>query len=163
MNKSIGPKATMNPNKTLKSGDVAKQTGVNVETLRYYEREGLLPQPQRTEAGYRLYTDVDIQKIRFIKRAQELGFTLKEIKDLLLLRVSPDRSALEVKKLATLKINIINEKINALQAIKNSLVALAGACPGSDGTVSDCPIIQCLDSNSRKLSKKLGKEVTPND
>ncbi len=73
----------------IKSGDLAKRANVNTETLRYYEREGLLPEPERTESGYRLYADEDVKRVQFIKRAQELGFSLKEVKELLALKPQP--------------------------------------------------------------------------
>lgn len=136
--------------KILKAGELAKQTGINAETLRYYENQGLLPEPQRSDSGYRLYSESDAQKIVFIKRAQELGFTLKEIKELLSLRISPEHSAFEVKKLATQKIVVIDEKIKALQTIETSLIELSDECPGSEGTINDCPIIKCLDSNFKE-------------
>ena len=132
--------------KQLKSGDLAKQTGINVETLRYYEREGLLPKPERTESGYRQYSQMDVQKILFIKKAQELGFTLKEIKELLSLKISSGHSALEVKQLSLQKIQAIDAKITSLLAMKESLTCLVDACPGSEGDISECPILECLDS-----------------
>ena len=132
--------------KQLKSGDLAKQTGINVETLRYYEREGLLPKPERTESGYRQYSQMDVQKILFIKKAQELGFTLKEIKELLSLKISSGHSALEVKQLSLQKIQAIDAKITSLLAMEESLTCLVDACPGSEGDISECPILECLDS-----------------
>ena len=131
---------------TLKSGELAKQAGVNVETLRYYEREGFLPKPDRTESGYRLYPASEVQRVRFIKRSQELGFTLKEIKELLALRIDPGHSAGEVKELTDQKIQVIEQKIQVLQAMKTTLLELSQACPGEQGTVDTCPIIRCLDS-----------------
>lgn len=85
---------------TIKSEELAKQANVNSETLRYYEREGLLPEPERTESGYRLYADKDVRRDRFIKRAQELGFSLRKIKELLALKLEATQSASEVKRLA---------------------------------------------------------------
>lgn len=134
--------------KAMTSGELAKQSGVNVETLRYYERDGILPQPERTEAGYRLYHDSDVQRVRFIKRAQDLGFSLKEIKELLVLKEDPDHSAADVKKMAEEKIEAIEEKIQMLQAIRESLQNLTASCPGASATVEDCPIIHCLEGIS---------------
>jgi Zn(II)-responsive transcriptional regulator len=131
--------------KAMTSGELAKQSGVNVETLRYYERDGILPQPERTESGYRLYHDSDVQRVRFIKRAQDLGFSLKEIKELLLLKQEPNHSAADVKKMAEEKIEAIEEKINMLQAIRESLQNLTAACPGAAATVEACPIIHSLE------------------
>jgi MerR family copper efflux transcriptional regulator len=132
--------------KPMSSGQLAKQAGVNVETLRYYEREGLLPVPQRTDSGYRQYRSADVQQVVFIKRAQDLGFTLKEIKELLALRVAPEQSAQQVKTLAQEKLTQIDAKIQALQAMKTALADLVAACPGSEGNMAHCPIIQCFES-----------------
>jgi MerR family copper efflux transcriptional regulator len=130
--------------KPLKSGELAKQANVNPETLRYYEREGLLSTPQRTENGYRLYSETDVRQVRFIKRAQELGFSLKEIRELLALRLDASQSASEVKQLAQQKIVEIEDKIQSLQAMKATLNDLAQACSG-EGSVDHCPILNCLD------------------
>ena len=131
---------------TLKSGELAKRANVNPETLRYYEREGLLSQPQRTEAGYRLYSEMDVKQVRFIKRAQELGFSLKEIKELLALRLDASQSAGEVKRIAEQKIGEIEDKIQSLQAMKAVLNHLTHACSG-EGSVDHCPILNCLDEH----------------
>ena len=128
----------------LKSGTLAKQANVNPETLRYYEREGLLPEPERSDAGYRLYADEDVKRVRFIKRAQELGFSLKEIKELLALKLDASQSASQVKKLAELKIQDIEAKIQSLRAMKSILSELTEACSGK-GSVDHCPILSCLD------------------
>lgn len=129
---------------SITSGNLAKQANVNPETLRYYEREGLLPEPRRTETGYRLYASEDVKRVRFIKRAQELGFSLKEIKELLALKRDHHQSAQEVKRLTELKIQDIEQKIQTLSAMKSVLEELAQACSGAGGT-GDCPILNCLD------------------
>lgn len=131
----------MNP---LKSGDLARKSKVNTETLRYYEKEGLLPEPERTESGYRLYADEDVKRVRFIKRAQELGFSLKEIKELLALKLDASQSASEVKRLTEQKIQDIDGKIQNLHAMKTILEDLVDACSGQ-GSVDHCPILNCLD------------------
>ncbi|MBK8190107.1 MAG: heavy metal-responsive transcriptional regulator [Vampirovibrionales bacterium] len=130
----------------MTSGELAKQASVNVETLRYYEREQLLPAPSRTEAGYRMYGAQDLTRVRFIRRAQDLGFSLAEIRDLLALRHDASQSVGVVKQLAEHKIQTINEKIQSLEAMKAALTQLAQACPGDHGLVEDCPILKCLDS-----------------
>lgn len=123
---------------------VAKQSQVNLETIRYYEREGLVPEPPRSESGYRHYPPDTVRRVRFIKRAQELGFSLKEIKELLTLRLSPDATSGEVKKRAQEKIQQIEDKIQTLNAMKNALDRLHDACSGQ-GPASDCPILESLD------------------
>src|SRR5260370_2214429 len=102
--------------------------GVNVETIRYYERHGLLPKPPRTHSGYRIFSDDAVTRLRFIKHAQDLGFSLKEIKELLSLRVRPGSSCADVRRKAEAKIVDVDQKIQHLQAIKGALVGLTGAC-----------------------------------
>jgi MerR family transcriptional regulator, copper efflux regulator len=131
---------------SLKSGELAKQAHVNVETLRYYEREGLLPTPERSASGYRLYQDADVKRVSFIKKAQTLGFTLTEIKTLLALTGDGHQTAGNVKTLTEQKITLIEEKIQALLTMKATLLELVEACPGSEGTVDASPIIHCLAS-----------------
>src|SRR5438067_13277135 len=91
----------------LKSNQLAERGGVNLQTIRYYEREGLLPEPPRRESGYRMFPDSAVRRVRFIKRAQEIGFSLAEIKDLLMLRVDSRRQSAEVRTLAEAKIRTL--------------------------------------------------------
>lgn len=130
--------------KNLTIGGLAKEANVNVETIRYYERRRLLPQPLRTPAGYRIYSADAVRRLHFVKRAQELGFSLKEIKDLLGLRVRPGSSSADIRKRADAKIADIEKKIRTLQAMKKSLMQITNACSGC-GPVSDCPILDSLD------------------
>ena len=129
---------------TLTRGEVAERTGVNIETVRYYEQRGLIPAPSRSPAGYRKYTDDYIERIRFIKRAQELGFTLKEIVELLSLRVDPDSDRADVKQRAEAKTADIEEKILDLQRMRNALIGLVATCDGC-GPASDCPILDAME------------------
>ena len=128
----------------LTTSDVAKQGGVNLESIRFYEKQGLLPKPPRTRSGYRVFTDESVRRVRFIKRAQELGFSLKEIKELLALRFDTGTSCGHVRERAEAKLNDIEQKIRDLQRIKKALARLASACPGR-GAMSDCPILESLD------------------
>lgn len=130
--------------KKLTIGGVAKEANVNVETIRYYERRRLLPQPLRTPAGYRIYSADAVRRLHFVKRAQELGFSLKEIKELLGLRIRPGSTSADIRKRADAKITDIDNKIRTLQAMKKSLVQITNACSGC-GPVSDCPILDSLD------------------
>lgn len=130
----------------LRIGDLAKQARVNLETIRYYERQGLLSRPPRTESGYRVFAPDAVRRIRFIKRAQELGFSLKEIQELLALRVDARTSCAEVRKRAQAKTADVEDKIRTLSAIKKALVRLTSACQGR-GPVSECPILESLDSD----------------
>ncbi len=131
----------------LTIGQLAKRANVNVQTVRYYERRGLIPDPPRRESGYRLYSQNDIARIQFIKRAQELGFSLKEILELLFLRVDPDTTCGDVKRTAEAKIGEIEEKIRDLQKMKEALTKLAAACKGR-GPTSECPILEALNSEN---------------
>lgn len=130
--------------KNLTIGGLAKEANVNVETIRYYERRRLLPQPLRTPAGYRIYSADAVRRLHFVKRAQELGFSLKEIKELLELRVRPGSTSADIRKRAEVKITDIEKKIRTLQAMKKSLMQITNACSGW-GPVSDCPILDSLD------------------
>jgi MerR family mercuric resistance operon transcriptional regulator len=129
---------------SLRIGDVAKRAGVNLQTIRYYEQEGLLPRPPRLASGYRVFPDTAVRQVRFIKRAQELGFSLAEIRDLLSLRASAGANAQDVRSRARAKIADIEDKIRSLQAMKDALATLAERCPGC-GPLSDCPILDALD------------------
>ncbi len=129
---------------TLTRGQVARQTGVSIETVRYYEQRGLIPEPSRSASGYRQYTDDYVGRIRFVKRAQELGFTLKEISELLTLRLDPDSDRGEVKRRAEAKAADIEQKIDDLHTMRSALMDLAGMCDGC-GPTSECPILDALD------------------
>jgi Hg(II)-responsive transcriptional regulator len=129
----------------LTRGEIAKRSGVNIETIRYYERRGLLPKPMRSVSGYRLFSTDDVRRVRFIKRAQELGFLLDEIAELLALRLSTKGKREDVRKLAEAKISDIKEKIKTLRAMEKSLASLATACCGGDGALSECPILESFE------------------
>jgi MerR family mercuric resistance operon transcriptional regulator len=105
-------------------GKVANQAHVNIDTVRYYERRGLIERPLKRDSGFRYYPDNTIQRIRFIKRAQGLGFSLREIKDLLKLRVTPGSKCADIRDKAESKIAEITEKIKALGSMKKTLVKL---------------------------------------
>lgn len=134
----------MNTNKLLTSGEVARQAGVSKESMRYYERMGLLPEPQRSEARYRLYTEAAVSRLRFIKKAQHLGFSLDEIKDLLVLNEAKNEDAGQVKRLAESKLEAIDLKIKELEAMRTSLNNLVLTCGGEHTARETCPILQEL-------------------
>jgi MerR family mercuric resistance operon transcriptional regulator len=129
---------------TLKTGELAKQAGVNVETLRFYERKGLLPKPHQRESGYREYPQESVRLLQFIKRAQELGFSLKEIRELLALKVQPGVTCVEVRETAEHKMADVRQKIRDLLAIERALQRLTVTCTGS-GPLSECPILEHLE------------------
>lgn len=129
---------------SLTIGQVAKRAGVGVETLRFYEREGLIAEPERRPSGYRQYTPEAVRRVRFIRHAKDLGFTLKEVQELLDLRVHPESTCADVRSRAKDKINDIEERIASLKRMKTALSRLARRCRGK-GPTSGCPILEELD------------------
>lgn len=128
----------------LTIGQVADAADVNVETIRYYERRGLIPEPERSRSGYRQYTPAAIRRLRFVKRAQALGFTLSEIGDLLELRADPGRSCEQVEAEASRAMERIDRKIAELRRMRSALAPLRQACrerPSSD----ECPLLDALE------------------
>lgn len=130
---------------TVTIGQLARKAQVHVETVRYYERRGLFPQPLRRWSGYRQYSQDDLTRLQFIKHAQRLGFSLKEIAELLSLRVDPDTSCRDVKKRAETKIADIEVKIRTLEQMKKALSKLIASCRGR-GPTSVCPILEALET-----------------
>ena len=118
---------------------------MNIETVRYYEDRGLIPKPQRTMANYRVYSPDAVRHVRFIKRAQELGFSLKEIKELLSLRAAPKAHCGNVRQRAEEKVQDIDQKMRALRRMKKALGLLIAECSGR-GPVTQCPILEALDT-----------------
>ena len=136
----------MKPN-SLTIGRLAKQAGINLETVRYYERRGLLPKPPRSASGYRLFPAEAARRLRFIRRAQELGFSLGEIRELLSLRMSAAARSTDVRRRAEAKIADIEAKIRSLDSIKRTLRKLTNACQGC-GPIAACPILESLDKEN---------------
>ncbi len=130
----------------LTIGEVAKRSGIGLETVRFYERKGLIEEPPRTDSGYRQYPAAVVARLHFIKRAKELGFSLKEILELLSLRVDSDTTCADVKKRADLKILDIEQKISILQEMKRALTKLAALC-AENGPIRDCPILEALEQD----------------
>ena len=128
---------------SLMIGQLARRAEVGVETVRFYEREGLLEEPARRPSGYRQYDEGVVGRLRFIRRAKQLGFTLKEIRELLSLRLDPATTCGDVKSRAEAKLDDIAAKIRSLQRMKRALVKLTKACSGR-GVASECPILESL-------------------
>lgn len=126
-------------------GRLAKQAGVNIDTIRYYERNRLLPEPTRRLSGYREYGPTDVARLRFIMRAKDLGFTLAEIAELLSL--SADRDVRGVKRRAEAHLEQVEHKIKELQRVRRGLKTLVAACPGH-GDLEHCPIIAALSKEN---------------
>lgn len=125
-------------------GKVASLAGVGVETIRFYEREGLITRPPRKESTYRQYPEETIARISFIKRAKELGFSLKEIKEILSLSINPEVTCEDIRVRAEVKITDIETKIKNLKRMKRALAKLTAACRG-EVTADKCPILEALE------------------
>lgn len=139
----------------LTAGKLANAAGVNVETLRYYEKRGLLPAPPRKESGYRVYPEAAVDRLKFIKGAQVLGFTLGEIQDLLNMRIDTQANRADVRQRATAKIADIQQKIVALEQMKQALEQLVHQCHG-DGSAAECPILEAIPTFTPVGSQGLG-------
>jgi Hg(II)-responsive transcriptional regulator len=129
--------------------EAAQQAGVNVQTIRYYERRGLLPRPARRATTYRQYSLEAIRIVRFIKRAQDLGFTLDEIAELLELRGESRRDRARIRAVAERKLCQVEGKIAELQSMQRALSHLVHCCAA--GTTLECPIIEALDRPEQTL------------
>jgi MerR family copper efflux transcriptional regulator len=137
---------------TLTIGALARAAQVGVETIRFYEREGLIAEPPRRPSGYRQYPPDAVRRVRFIHRAKELGFTLKEVRELLALRVGPEATCADVQAVAHVKIADIEERVAHLQDMKTALARLADACRGQ-GPVTECPILDALDEEAQRADR----------
>jgi Hg(II)-responsive transcriptional regulator len=131
----------------LTISQIATAADVNVQTIRYYERRGLVPTPRRTPSGYRQYTDDAVARLRFIRHAQELGFSLQEIQELLALRVRHGAACDVVERKTRQKIEVVQQRIRDLQRMKRTLERLAAACAVRRAT-ADCPILEVLEDHA---------------
>jgi len=138
---------------TMRIGQVASAAGVNIQTLRYYERRGLLEQPGRTSAGHREYLEDAVRRVGFIKGAQELGFALVEIQQILRLREDRSSSCGTMRAAARAKIEDIDRKIRSLRAMKRSLVILERSC-STDRSTRACPILAALDDSATRRRRR---------
>jgi MerR family mercuric resistance operon transcriptional regulator len=129
----------------LSIGKLARETGVNVDTIRFWERQGLIPKPVRTASGYRMFTHETVKRIHFIRHAKDLGFSLKETGELLSLRMDPRTRCSEVRERTEAKLADIEQKITTLKKMRRVLRRLADSCPG-EGPVAGCPILEALDT-----------------
>jgi len=135
----------------MRIGKVAEQAGVSVETIRFYERKGLIAQPHKPEnGGYRSYSRETVDRVRFIRQGQSLGFSLKEIEDLLLLKAEPQTDCADVRERALAKLDEVNDKITNLTAIRSALENLIHECQGQGPASSCCPILDALDPNAKE-------------
>ncbi|MCR4290021.1 MAG: heavy metal-responsive transcriptional regulator [Candidatus Scalindua sp.] len=133
----------------IQIGKVAKRSGVGVETVRYYEREGLIPEPDRSASGYRLYSETVVKQVQFIQHAKTLGFSLKEIGELIALKTTSGATCKSVRVKATAKVENIQHKIDSLEKMKAALLPLIDECQANK-PISDCPILNALDESDFK-------------
>ncbi len=131
----------------MKIGELAKTVGLDIQTLRYYESQGLLEEPLRTQSGYRDYSEGAITHLSFIKKAKLVGFTLKEIKDLLAIQVTKDEhTCKEVKQFTQVKLDEINHKLGELNQIKLALEKIHKTCCGGSEIATHCSILSALEN-----------------
>jgi MerR family mercuric resistance operon transcriptional regulator len=139
-------------------GQAAKAAGVSVETIRFYERKGLVEQPERPDRGRRTYPTDLVERVRFIRRAKELGFSLREIAELLDLGTDPETTCGDVRARALAKVADIEDRIASLETMKRALGKLTATCPG-EGPTTGCPILGALgDSGGPWASAPLAEE-----
>lgn len=136
----------------LKIGALARETGTNIETVRYYERIGLLSRAPRTEGGFRLYGPSDIRRLRFVRRARDLGFSIDAVRELIGFSDDPFRPCDEVDAIARTHLDDVTEKISHLNALRAELARLIRSCQG--GHISDCRIVDALSGG--RISNRLG-------
>ncbi len=132
-------------------GDISKQLGLTADTLRYYEKIGLLQNIHRTASGIRIYNDKNISRLKFIQRAQKMNFTLAEIKDLLQMREDPQHARAEVRELSHRKLAEIEIHLQDLTTLRNELTLLVNLCTGSE---NGCPIIEGIEEGVKKTNKR---------
>lgn len=139
----------------LTIGKAAKKAGVGVETIRFYERRGLIEQPRKPgDAGFRVYSADTIRRVRFIRRAQDLGFSLREIQELLALRTDPSADCSDVRDRAAAKVEEVDQKIDELKQIRAALHTVIDACPGR-GALGACTILEALDAVQQARPERL--------
>lgn len=125
-------------------GALAKKARCKVETVHYYEKSGLMPEPPRTEGGHRIYSIAHIKRLNFIRRCRELGFSIKQIEEMLKFIDEPDHYCGEVKAMAMIQSRTVQEKIDDLQRLKTALNQMISKCKGEGYSIDDCPIIDAL-------------------
>ncbi len=140
--------------KAMTISKAARRGGVGIETIRFYERRGLIPQPPRpNDSGFRVYPEQTVQRIRFIRQAQEIGFSLREIEELLSLRADPSADCADVRRQATAKLEEVDRKVAKLEEIRGALHELIAACPGS-GALRVCSIMEALVTASESRAAR---------
>jgi MerR family transcriptional regulator, mercuric resistance operon regulatory protein len=125
-------------------GEIAKSANCKVETVHYYEKTGLMPEPSRTEGGHRIYSLSHLKRLNFIRRSRDLGFTIEQVKNLLKFIDEPDHYCGEVKAMAMLQTRVVQDKIDDLQRLKIALEEMVSQCKVDNYSIEQCPIIDAL-------------------
>lgn len=144
---------------SLSIGQVARRAGVSVDTIRFYERQGVLEKPPRRDSGYRQYSEEVVRRLRFIQCVKQLGFTLKEITDLLTLRVDAQTTCFQVKEATLAKLDQVERKLVELEHMRRALLQVASLCTGA-GPASACPLLDALDQDEPLEATANQKEET---
>jgi Cu(I)-responsive transcriptional regulator len=134
----------------MKIGELSRATGTNIETIRYYERIGLLPEPDRTAANYRSYGDTHRARLAFVRHSRDLGFTIEEIRSLLDLSDDPARDCSEADRIASAHLSQVEDKIAQLTLLRDELTRIVGRCRG--GIAADCRVIEALGDHTHCAS-----------
>ena len=135
----------------MRIGEVAEKAGVGVETIRFYERKRLIKQPRKpADGGYRSYSSETVNRVRFVREAQCLGFSLNEIEELLTLRADPETDCADVRERAQAKLDEVKDKIARLAGIQSALENLIQECRGDGPASSCCPILDALDTDDKE-------------
>jgi Cu(I)-responsive transcriptional regulator len=129
---------------TFTIGELARQTGTKAETIRYYEKIGLLGVPMRSAGNYRAYSEADAQRLRFVRRSRELGFSIEQIRELMAFSSHGQSDCSTVDNVVKSHVEDIEGKIRDLQALRNELTRMIGSCPG--GSIAECRILDALDA-----------------
>lgn len=142
-------------------GEAAQRAGVGVETIRFYERRGLIKRPPKPQgSGFRVYSDADIRRVKFVREAQRIGFSLNEIRELLALRTDPNADCANVQQQARIKLEEVEGKIGGLMQMKAALETLIAACPGRGNTKS-CTILDALSERGSALAENAARTAPP--
>ena len=131
-------------NQLFSIGQLAKKTNCKVETVHYYEKTGLMPNPPRTEGGHRIYAISHLKRLNFIRRSRDLGFSIEQVKELLKFIDEPDHYCGEIKAMAMQQARAVQQKIDDLERLKAGLSQMVVQCKGQGYSVDDCPIIEAL-------------------
>ena len=133
--------------KSLSIGELSKQSGVKITTIRYYEQVGLITKPERSAGGRRIYREEDLQRVTFIRHSRHLGFSLDSIRELLDLQIEPTTDCSTVNEIAETQLALVRQRISQLQSLENELERISTVCGG--GAMANCKVIEALNDHSQ--------------